>query len=234
MPHSPAATAAARRVARALTAVLVLVIAGLVGAPSAWAGGGAPPRVHHVLPENGAVLRTAPDHVEVMVDVDLLPGQVDVALAPDATGRLMELPGPPVLDGPLLVQPLPPLASGRYTVGLQIRGAGGQVARGTFGFAVDPTAADTGTAGTESADTEPAGTGPPDTGTIGGPPERGGLPAWLPPVVATVLLVPAAGPAVARLIRRRRPAPAGAGAGPGRAAGRTPTSPSSRGARRGR
>jgi len=215
MPHSPATAAAARRVARALTAVLVLLIAGLLGAPSAWAGGGAPPRVHHVLPENGAVLRTAPDHVEVMVDVDLVPGQVDVALAPDATGRLVELPGPPVLDGPLLVQPLPPLPSGRYTVGLQIRGAGGQVARGTFGFAVDPSAAA-------------------DTGTIAGPPERGGLPAWLPPVVATVLLVPAAGLAVARPIRRRRPSPAGAGAGPGRAAGRTPTSPSSRGARRGR
>jgi methionine-rich copper-binding protein CopC len=220
MPQSPVTAAAARRVARALTAVLVLLIAGLVGAPPAWAAGGAPPRVHHVLPENGAVLRTAPDHVEVMVDVDLVPGQVDVALAPDATGRLVELPGPPVLDGPLLVQPLPPLPSGRYTVGLQIRGAGGQVARGTFGFAVDPTAA---------ADPATAG-----TGTIGGPPERGGLPAWLPPVVATVLLVPAAGLAVARLIRRRRPAPAGAGAGPGRAAGRTPTSPSSRGARRDR
>jgi methionine-rich copper-binding protein CopC len=166
-----------------------------------------------VLPENGAVLRAAPDHVEVMVDVDLAPGQVDVALAPDTTGRLVALPARPVLDGPLLVQPLPPLAPGHYTVGLQIRGAGGQVARGTFGFAVDPGA--------------PADERAADTGAYGG------LPAWLLPAVATVLLVPAVGLAATR-VRRRRPAPGGAPAGRGRAAGRRPTSTSSPGARRDR
>jgi methionine-rich copper-binding protein CopC len=217
MPHPPAAAVASvvRRAARALPVALVLLVAALVGAPPAWAEGAAPPRVHHVLPENGAVLRTSPDHVEVMVDVDLVPGQVDVALAPDDTGRLVELPGPPVLDGSLLVQPLPPLPPGHYTVGLQIRGADGQVARGTFGFAVDPTAAVDPAAG----NTAPA--------------DRQGPAAWLPPLVATALLVPAAF-IVARRLRRPRPAPGGAPAGRGRAAGRTPTSTSSPAARRGR
>jgi methionine-rich copper-binding protein CopC len=223
MPHPPAAAVAAsivRRAARALPVALVLLIAALVGAPAAWADGAAdgsaPPRVHHVSPENGAVLRTPPDHVEVMVDVDLVPGQVDVALAPDDTGRLVELPGPPVLDGPLLVQPLPPLPPGRYTVGLQIRGAGGQVARGTFGFAVDPTAAVDPAAGTTA------------------PTDRQGPAAWLLPLVATALLVPAGAVVVARRLRPRRPAPGGAAAGRGRAAGRMPTSSSSPGVRRGR
>ena len=214
MPHPPAASAV-RRAVRALPVALVLLAAALtgvvVGAPAARADGVVPPRVHHVLPENGAVLRVAPDHVEVMVDVDLAPGQVDVALAPDATGRLVALPGRPVLDGPLLVQPLPPLPPGHYTVGLQIRGADGQVARGTFGFAVDPSAA----------------------GTAGGPTQRAGLPAWLLSAVASGLLVPAVGLAATR-VRRRRPAPGGAPAGRGRAAGRRPTSTSSPGARRDR
>jgi methionine-rich copper-binding protein CopC len=217
MPHPP--VSAVRRAARALPVALVLVIVALAGATPAWAdgsaGGAAAPTVHHVLPENGAVLRTAPDHVEVMVDVDLVPGQVDVAVAPDATGQLVELPGPPVLDGPLLVQPLPPLPPGRYTVGLQIRGAGGQVARGTFGFAVDPSA-------------------PADAALPNGAPDGGGPAAWLLPVAATALLVPAGALVVARRLRRRRPAPGGAPAGPGRAAGRTPTSTSSPAARRGR
>lgn len=216
MPHP----SAARRTARALVAVLVLMTAAVAWATPAGASGVAPPRVHHVLPENGAVLRTAPDHVEVMVDVDLVPGQVDVALAPDATGQLVELPGPPVLDGPLLVQPVPPLPPGHYTVGLQIRGADGQVARGTFGFTVDPTAPDPGVAGT--------GAGEPPAAA-----DRGGSAAWLPAVIATVLLVPAAA-AVAGGLRRRRRAADGATGGPGRATGRRPTSPSSRGARRDR
>jgi methionine-rich copper-binding protein CopC len=187
MPHPPATAAAAvRRAARTLAAVLVAMVAVLVGATPAWADGDvAPPRVHHVLPENGAVLRAAPDHVEVMVDVDLVPGQVDVALAPDDTGQLVELPGPPALDGPLLVQPLPPLPPGRYTVGLQIRGAGGQVARGTFGFAVDPTAA----ADPAAGNTAPAA--------------RGGPAAWLLPLVATALLVPAGAFVVTRRKRVR-------------------------------
>jgi methionine-rich copper-binding protein CopC len=220
MTH-PRAASAVRLAARALAVVLLLAVAALVaalvgaavGAPPARAATVTPPRVHHVVPENGAVLRAAPDHVEVMVDVDLAPGQVDVALAPDATGRLVALPGPPVLDGPLLVQPLPPLPPGRYTVGLQIRGAGGQVARGTFGFAVDPTATDTATAPLAPAD-------------------GGGLPAWLLPAAATALLVPAGALLVARRLRPRRPAPGGAG--PARAAGRRPTSTSSPAARRGR
>jgi methionine-rich copper-binding protein CopC len=215
MPHPPAATAV-RRAERTLAAVLVVLVAVLVGATPAGADGVAPPRVHHVLPENGAVLRAAPDHVEVMVDVDLVPGQVDVALAPDDTGRLVELPGPPALDGPLLVQPLPPLPPGRYTVGLQIRGTGGQVARGTFGFAIDPTAAVDPAAG----NTTPAG--------------RGGPAGWLLPLVATALLVPAGAIVVARRLRPRRPPPVGAAAGRGRAAGRTPTSTSLPGVRRGR
>ena len=218
MPHPPTAASTVPRALRALPVALGLLVAALagvvVGAPTARAEGVAPPRVHHVLPENGAVLRAAPDHVEVMVDVDLAPGQVDVALAPDATGRLVALPARPVLDGPLLVQPLPPLPPGHYTVGLQIRGADGQVARGTFGFAVDPGAAA-------------------DTGSTAGPPERAGLPAWLLPAVASGLLVPAVGLAATR-VRRRRPAPGGAPAGRGRAAGRRPTSTSSPGARRDR
>jgi methionine-rich copper-binding protein CopC len=217
MPH-PRAASVVRRVARALAVVLLLAVSAAVGAaigaPPARAGTVTPPRVHHVLPENGAVLRAAPDHVEVMVDVDLVPGQVDVALAPDATGRLVALPGPPVLDGPLLVQPLPPLPPGRYTVGLQIRGAGGQVARGTFGFAVDPTAA------------------APSAATPAAPPRGDGLPGWLLPAVATALLVPAGTLLGARRLRPRRPAPGGAG--PARAAGRRPTSTSSPAARRGR
>jgi len=36
-------------------------------------------------------------HVEVMFDADLVPGGVDVAVAPDDTGRLVALPGPALL-----------------------------------------------------------------------------------------------------------------------------------------
>jgi methionine-rich copper-binding protein CopC len=188
MPATPTAVRTTRRVAVVLVALAALAIAG--GGP-ARAADTPPPLVHHVLPENDAVLAAAPDHFEIMFDVDLVPGQVDVGLAPGATGRLVTLPGPPVLDGPLLVQPLPSLPAGRYTVGIRVRGAGGQLARGTFGFAVDPAApapaASTGSSGSSRSSV---------------------MPRWLVPVVGAALLVPAAGLALRRT-RRRPPCPRG-------------------------
>jgi methionine-rich copper-binding protein CopC len=209
--RTPTVPHAVRRVlaalATALTAALALtVLAGPAEAVAAQDG----PQVHHVLPENGAVLRMAPDHFEIMFDVELVPGRVVVGIAPDDTGRLVALPASPVLDGPLLVQPLPPLPAGRYTVGVQLLGADGRVSRGTFGFAVDPASA-------------------PPTGSPG--------PAsWLVPVIGAALLLPAAGWVRRRRTRLTPPPPAAdaAPAGPERGAGRTPTSASSRGARPGR
>jgi hypothetical protein len=124
-------------------------------------------QIHHLLPENGAVLAAAPGHVEIMFDADLVPGGVDVAVAPDDTGLLVTLPARPVIDGPVVVQPLPELAPGHYTVGVQVVDRAGHLARGTFGFTVDPAAAPTG---------EPAST---DL-------------TWLIPAAATALLLPAA------------------------------------------
>jgi methionine-rich copper-binding protein CopC len=166
--------------AAALVAALVAAL--LLGAGPAAAGTPAAdgPRVHHVLPEDGAVLRASPDHVEVMFDVELVPGRVVVGLAPDDTGTLVALPAP-VLDGPLLVQPLPPLPAGRYTVGVQLLDDRGRVSRGTFGFAVDPAAAAAPVPG-------PDGTGTPARGLV--------------PLIGAALLLPAAG----LVLRRRRAA----------------------------
>ena len=75
-----------------------------------------------------------------MFDADLAPGGVDVAVAPDDTGRLIPLSTRPVVDGPVVVQPLPELGAGRYTVGVQVVDRAGHLNRGTFGFTVDPAA----------------------------------------------------------------------------------------------
>jgi methionine-rich copper-binding protein CopC len=199
-------------------AAVLLVALGLAllgaGAGTAAAATDEAPRVHHVFPEDGAVLATSPDHVEIMFDVLLVPGRVDVALAPDDTGRLVPLPSPPELDGPLLVQALPPLPAGHYTVGVRLLGTDGRLTGGTFGFTVDP-----------AAPAAPAA-------HPGGAP--GGTASWLVPAVAVALLVPAAALALARRRPRRpgigvtrpRPAPGGGPSAPGRGAGRTPTSAS--------
>ena len=159
-----------RRAAFALLAALALL---LLAAGPAHATGLS---IHHLLPENGAVLRTAPDRVEIMFDADLLPGGIDVAVAPDDTGRLLDLPGSPLVDGPVVVQPLPALAPGRYTVGVQVLDRTGQVNRGTFGFTVDPVA---------GVDAPADAPGSSDL-------------AWLIPLTATAVALPAA------LLARRR------------------------------
>ena len=163
-----------RRAALALLAGLALLLPAAATAHAAGTGLGTGLQIHHLLPENGAVLAVAPDHVEIMFDADLVPGGVDVAVAPDDTGLLVALPDRPVIDGPVVVQPLPELAPGHYTVGVQVLDRAGHLARGTFGFTVDPAAAPTGE--------------PPSTDL-----------AWLIPAAATALLLPAA-----LLARRRR------------------------------
>lgn len=161
------------RVALALLAGLALLLPG-AGTAGATATG---LQIHHLLPEDGAVLATAPDHVEIMFDQDLAPGGVDIAIAPDATGILVALPRRPVIDGPVVVAPLPALAPGHYTVGVQVVDRAGHLQRGTFGFTVDPAATPTGPSG--SADL-----------------------AWLIPAAATALLLPAALLALRRRTRR--------------------------------
>ena len=161
-----------RSVALALLAGLALLLPTAGTAHAAGTGTGL--QIHHLLPENGAVLAVAPDHVEIMFDADLVPGGVDVAVAPDDTGLLVALPDRPVIDGPVVVQPLPELAPGHYTVGVQVLDRAGHLARGTFAFTVDPAATPTGE--------------PPSNDL-----------AWLIPAAATALLLPAA-----LLARRRR------------------------------
>ena len=151
------------RVALALLAGLALLLPGAGTAGAAAAG----LPIHHLLPDDGAVLATAPDHVEIMFDRDLVPGGVDVAIAPDDTGLLVALPRQPVVDGPVVVAPLPALAPGHYTVGVQVVDRAGHVQRGTFGFTVDPAATPTGTSRSDDL-------------------------AWLIPAAATALLLPAA------------------------------------------
>ena len=217
---------AVRRAAVLMLTLLAIALVGAAPAAAATATGapdpGAAPRVHHVFPEDGAVLATPPDHVEIMFDVLLTPGGVDVGVAPDATGRLVALPAPPEIDGPLLVQALPPLPAGRYTVGVRLLDAAGRLTGGTFGFTVDPAA--------------PAA---PATHADGG---SGGTASWLVPVVAVALLVSGAALAITRRPARsgapgpvtpRRPAPEDGPRATGRAAGRTPTSASSTADRRG-
>ncbi len=111
------------RVALALLAGLALLLPGAGTAGAAATG----LQIHHLLPDDGAVLATAPDHVEIMFDQDLVPGGVDVAIAPDDTGLLVALPRQPVIDGPVVVAPLPALAPGHYTVGVQVVDRAGQV-----------------------------------------------------------------------------------------------------------
>ena len=67
--------------------------------------------VHHVFPEPGSALSTAPDHLEVMVDEDLQPGRVQIGISPDATNVAVALASP-VVDGNVAIQPLPALADG--------------------------------------------------------------------------------------------------------------------------
>ena len=166
------------RAALALLAEIALLLPLLMIAAAPAHASGTGPAIHHLLPENGAVLRAAPDHVEVMFDADVLPGGVDVAVAPDDTGRLIDLPERPLVDGPVVVQPLPALVPGRYTVGVQVLDRSGRLHRGTFGFTVDPAAA--------QAQDPPDGRGATDL-------------AWLVPAAGTALLLPGA-----LLARRRR------------------------------
>ena len=169
------------RLALAFLAGLALLLPGAATAGATGTG----MQVHHLLPEDGAVLATAPDHVEVMFDQDLVPGGVDVGIAPDDTGRLVDLPQGPVVDGPVVVQPLPALAPGHYTVGVQVVDRTGHLARGTFGFTVDPAVV--------------RAAGPGGSGADG--PGRSDDTAWIIPAAATVLLLPAA---LLALRRRRR------------------------------
>jgi methionine-rich copper-binding protein CopC len=169
------------RLALAFLAGLAILFPGAGSAGAAGTG----PQVHHLLPEDGAVLATAPDHVEVMFDRDLQPGGVDVGIAPDDTGRLVDLPRGPLVDGPVVVQPLPPLAPGHYTVGVQVLDRTGHLARGTFGFTVDPAVVRAAGPGGSGAD----GSGSSDDA------------AWIVPAAATALLLPAA---LLALRRRRR------------------------------
>ena len=112
-----------------------------------------------------------------MFDADLAPGGVDVAVAPDDTGRLIPLSTRPVVDGPVVVQPLPELGADRYTVGVQVVDRAGHLNRGTFGFTVDPAAVPDGDSTTSDL-------------------------TWLVPAAATALLLPAAMLAVRRRARR--------------------------------
>jgi methionine-rich copper-binding protein CopC len=184
---TPGAPPASRldRTALALLAGLALLLPGAGSAAAATTdaatidGGETGLQIHHLLPENGAFLATAPDHVEIIFDRDLEPGGVDVGIAPDDTGHLVVLPGRPVVDGPVVVQPLPALAPGHYTVGVQVLDRAGSLARGTFGFTVDPAAASA-------------------AGSTGLDPDGHGDAAWLIPMAATALLLPAA------LLARRR------------------------------
>jgi methionine-rich copper-binding protein CopC len=155
------------RTAFAILAGLTLLLTD----PGTASAAGTGLQVHHLLPEDGAVLATAPDHVEIMFDRDLEPGGVDVGIAPDDTGRLVALPRRPVVDGPVVVQPLPALTPGHYTVGVQALDHAGHLARGTFGFTVDPAAVPTVGSG--------GATGHDDA-------------TWLVPAAATALLLPAA------------------------------------------
>ena len=172
VPDIPGASRLRRAMLAFATGLALLLLA-----PGTAHATGTGLQIHHLLPENGAVLAAAPDHVEIMFDADLVPGDVDVAVAPDDTGRLVALPGPPVVDGPVVVQPLPELGPGRYTVGVQVLDRTGHVNRGTFGFTVDQAATPRGEA--ESTDL-----------------------TWLIPAAATALLLPAALLATRRRTRR--------------------------------
>ena len=152
------------RVALALLAGLALLLPG-AGTAGATATG---LQIHHLLPDDGAVLATAPDHVEIMFDQDLVPGGVDVAIAPDDTGLLVALPRQPVIDGPVVVAPLPALAPGHYTVGVQVVDRAGHLS---------------GAGRSASRSTRPAT----PTGTRRGRPTW----PWLVPAAATALLLPA-------------------------------------------
>jgi len=146
------------RAALAFLAGVAILFPGTGSAAAAGTG----LQVHHLLPEDGAV-----------------------GIAPDDTGRLVDLPHGPLVDGPVVVQPLPPLAPGHYTVGVQVLDRTGHLARGTFGFTVDPAvvrAAGPGGSGTD-------GSGSSDDA------------AWIAPAAATALLLPAA---LLALRRRRR------------------------------
>ena len=167
------------RLVRIVLAVLALLAApallpALAGSAHATAPG---LQVHHLVPADGAVLAAAPDHVEIMFDREPAPGGVDVGIAPDDTGRLVPLPGRPAVDGPVVVQRLPALAPGRYTVGVQVVDRAGHLARGTFGFTVDPSAGPAGA--------DPAGSGPGRSGP--GPSDL----TWIVPAAAAALLLPA-------------------------------------------
>jgi methionine-rich copper-binding protein CopC len=117
-------------VGRAVLAVVAALVALAVTPGTAMAL-----EVHHVFPEDGSVLATSPDHLEVMVDEELQPGLVQVGISPDATDEPVPLPDLVVQDN-VAFQPLPPLEDGAYTAGFRLRGADGRVYQGTFGFRI--------------------------------------------------------------------------------------------------
>ena len=171
----------------ALVRAALAFLAGLAilfpGAGSAGATGTGL-QVHHLLPEDGAVLAAAPDHVEVMFDQDLQPGASTSGSRPTTPAAWSTSPRPdrrraggrPAATG---------TGPGHYTVGVQVLDRTGHLARGTFGFTVDPAvvrAAGPGGSGTD-------GSGSSDDA------------AWIVPAAATALLLPAA---LLALRRRRR------------------------------
>jgi hypothetical protein len=98
---------------------------------------------------------------------------------------LFTAPRGPIVDGPVVVQQLPALAPGHYTVGVQVLDHTGHPARGTFGFTVDPAVV--------------RAAGPGGSGTDGS--GSSGDAAWIVPAAATALLLPAT---LLALRRRRR------------------------------
>jgi methionine-rich copper-binding protein CopC len=168
-------------VGRAVLAVVAALVALAVTPGTAMAL-----EVHHVFPEDGSVLATAPDHLEIMVDEELQPGLVQMGISPDATDRPVPLPDIVIQDN-VAFQPLPPLADGAYTAGFRLLGADGRGYQGTFTFRID--------AGAATVQPAPS----PDAAS----PSRNRLIG----LVAAGLVVPAV-VAVLAGRRRRRPVPA--------------------------
>lgn len=183
-------TAAAPALAGALLLAPAVTGAGAVFLPAAVA--------HDALvgatPGDGAVVDTAPDHIELEFSAQPRGTYDTVALSKDGSVLVSDTP---TIKGNVLTLPVPSdvdLTDGEYTVGYQITSSDGHATRGSYTFTLDT--------GTASAPTASGPTAAADTADDNA--DDAGLPGWAKPalgVAGVIVLLGVIAVLVARLRR---------------------------------
>jgi methionine-rich copper-binding protein CopC len=168
----------------------------LILAPAVAGAGFLPAAVAHdavvgSTPEDGAVLDTAPDRIELEFSANPQDTFNTIALSRDGEVLVTETPE---IDGNVLSVDIPDdvdLTDGEYTVGFRITSSDGHPTEGSYTFTVDP-----GSGATQDATAGDDGSGTDDS-------DDDGIPGWAMPVLAIAGVLVLAGVLVMLIARLR-------------------------------